>query len=248
MDVDTAMGGQAAPFPSTLWTNVLQAGDVDDGKRRAAWEDLARRYWKPVYLYIRVKWAKSNEDAKDLAQDFFAWMMKTGLPQRADPGRGRFRVFVKAALENYLRMDLRNRLCQKRGGDRVFIHFTPTADQEGIFEVADHAGKTPEQILEDAWKTELLERATARLRESYERRGKTRYFAVFKDFYLGSNPRASHDEMAATHGLSSADVNNYLMDAKRTLREILKDLLAETVERPEDIHEEFKELFGQGPP
>ena len=38
-----------------------------------------------------------EKDAKDLAQDFFLWMMESDFLSRADRGRGRFRVFVKVA-------------------------------------------------------------------------------------------------------------------------------------------------------
>jgi DNA-directed RNA polymerase specialized sigma24 family protein len=80
---DTAIEGLQRDFPSTLWTQVLQAHGRDEELRRSAWEELARKYWKPVYAYVRAAWARSNEDAKDLTQDFFAWMLKSDLPGRA---------------------------------------------------------------------------------------------------------------------------------------------------------------------
>jgi RNA polymerase sigma-70 factor (ECF subfamily) len=243
-NVDTSSDG-SAQFPSTLWTDVLHAGDQNSERLRAAWEALAKRYWKPVYAYARFKWAKSDDDAKDLTQDFFTWMIETDFPGRANRDLGRFRVFIKVALENYLKMDLRSRQRLKRGGKRQILKLDREIGDLSGFEIADHAGKTPDQVMEESWKREILARGTRHLQESYSRAGKDAYFLVFRDFYLGEQGKVTHEELAAKYGVSLTDVNNYLMDAKRAFREILKDLLSETVERSEDLHAEFKALFGK---
>ena len=51
--------------------------------------------------------------------------------------------------------------------------------------------------------------------------------------------------MAARHAISAAEVNNYRMDAKRRFREILAELVAETVDGPEQLREEMQALFGK---
>jgi hypothetical protein len=38
--------------------------------------------WKPVYRFIRLKFRKNNEDAKDLTQTFFAALaVRHGIPE-----------------------------------------------------------------------------------------------------------------------------------------------------------------------
>lgn len=225
-------------FPSTLWTQILDVGETDADKRRAAWEELAARYWKPVYVHIRAQWSRADEEALDLTQGFFAWMIETGFPARADPRRGRFRHFLKSALENFLRMEARARARLKRGGDRRFISL------EGA-ELSDAGNASPESAYESAWKRELLLRASTLLKEKYRRRGKETHFEIFRACVLEAAPAPSHAELAARHGITSVDVNNFLMDAKRTYREILKDLLAETVAGASELEQEFRELFGE---
>jgi len=224
-------------FPSTLWTQILNVGETDAGKRRVAWEELAARYWKPVYVHIRAQWTRKDEEALDLTQGFFAWMIETEFPARADPRRGRFRHFLKSALENFLRMDARARGRLKRGGDRRFISL------EGA-PLPESGNASPESAYEGAWKRELLLRAAALLKEKYHRRGKDVYFEVFRACVLQDGPALSHAELAARHAITAVDVNNYLMDAKRTYREILKDLLAETVAGASELDQEFRDLFG----
>jgi len=225
-------------FPSTLWTQILDVGEADAGKRRAAWEELAARYWKPVYVHIRAQWSRADEEALDLTQGFFAWMIETGFPTRADPRRGRFRHFLKSALENFLRMDARARARLKRGGDRRFISL------DGVGSSAAPS-VSPESAYDNAWKRELLLRAAALLKEKYHRRGKDVHFEIFRACALDDAPAPSHAGLAARHGITAVDVNNYLMDAKRTYREILKDLLAETVGGASELDQEFRELFGE---
>src|SRR5437867_9766320 len=95
----TELGGVRRDFPSTCWSRFSAALPEDLASRRAAVEELSRRYWKPIYAYIRAKWAKTNEDAKDLTQDFFVWMLEGDFISRADSSRGRFRAYVKVALQ-----------------------------------------------------------------------------------------------------------------------------------------------------
>jgi hypothetical protein len=85
----------SSPFPTTRWTLL---GEVRPGvstrRRKPALEELARTYWKPVHAYIRARWARTDEDALDLTQDFFVWMLQRDIPGRADRRRGMFRALI----------------------------------------------------------------------------------------------------------------------------------------------------------
>ena len=228
-------------FPSTLWTQILSVDQSNADARRAAWEGLASRYWKPVHGYIRVRWSPSPEEALDLTQSFFAWMIETGFPSRADPHRGRFRYFLRAALENFLKMDARARERLKRGGDRRIV----SLDAAGAaIEIPEPDRSSPEAVFEGAWRRELLARAAGLLKEKCARRGKEVQYEIFQACALDDSAKASHAELAARHKISAVDVNNHVMEAKRAFREILKDLLSETVSGSEELQEEFRELFG----
>jgi len=232
-------------FPSTLWTQILSVDQPDSESRRAAWEGLAARYWKPVFVYIRARWSRPEEEALDLTQSFFAWMIETGFPSRADPRRGRFRYFLKTALENYLKMDARARQRLKRGGDRKVVSLDEAGGAAVVAEMSQSGAASPEEVFEGAWKRELLARGAALLKEKCRRRGKEVQFEIFRACALDESARSSHAELAARHKISAVDVNNHLMDAKRQFREILKDLLSETVSGSSELQEEFRELFGE---
>src|SRR4029077_20163367 len=84
-------------------------------------DTLCARYWKPVYSYIRIAWAKSNEDAKDLTQAFFAWLLQEDALRRYEAGRGGFRAYLKVLLRRFVGHAERDLQRLKRGGGaRVF--------------------------------------------------------------------------------------------------------------------------------
>jgi RNA polymerase sigma-70 factor (ECF subfamily) len=238
----------AGRFPSTLWSRIRETGAADLSVRRAAWDELAQKYWRPIYAYIRAKWNRPSEEATDLAQDFFAWMLETDFPGRADPERGRFRIFVKTSLENYLRNDEYARRRQKRGGDRRILELDGLAAAGGAIQLKDPSGRSPEEILEGAWTAELLSTAARVLEERLRCEAKEIAFALFRDYYLAEGPQARHEDLATRYGVSASDVHNSLKLARQAFRRILEDLVQETVDGPDELREELQALFGPNLP
>ncbi len=78
MSEDTKIGGPGGRFPSTRWSAVVAARSADTLERRRGLDAIVAAYWKPVYKYIRIRWGKSNEDAKDLTYAVAAMPSATG--------------------------------------------------------------------------------------------------------------------------------------------------------------------------
>jgi len=82
LDTDTGIGGAAGQFPSTDLSLLAAAnGELSN----QALERVVALYWKPVYRFIRLKFRKSNEDAKDLTQGFFTTALQRDFFRRFDP-------------------------------------------------------------------------------------------------------------------------------------------------------------------
>ena len=47
------MMGDGPGFATTHWSYILQAQDASSPKYQAALAELIRRYWKPVYFFVR---------------------------------------------------------------------------------------------------------------------------------------------------------------------------------------------------
>jgi RNA polymerase sigma-70 factor (ECF subfamily) len=81
---------------STRWTLLREAhGDADD-ERGLAMAALLERYRRAVYGYLVVT-LRSHDAAEEVFQDFAVRFLEGGFG-RADPGRGRFRNYLKTAI------------------------------------------------------------------------------------------------------------------------------------------------------
>src|SRR5262245_42719340 len=105
-------------FPTSHWSLIARAGDSDAGAAREALAELCRRYWYPIYAFVRRQGA-SNHDAEDIAQGFIAHLLGNELIAGADRSRGRFRTYLLACCKNYIANYKRAARAGKRGGHAV---------------------------------------------------------------------------------------------------------------------------------
>ncbi len=221
-------------FPSTRWSRILER----DGPRDL--EALARAYARPIHAWLAARLRLDAEAARDLAQEAFAWMLESRLLDRADPGRGRFRGFLKRALANFALEQLRKQGAVKRGGGRVQEPLDAAAA------IADPRAPTPDHVLDEAWRRELLERAQQQLEEELVAGGRHTHYLLFRDFFLddAEGDDVDHATLAERYAITRTDVSNRLAYAKRRYRELLRALMQETVGDEETLQEELRWLFG----
>lgn len=231
-------GDQQPPeaFPSTRWSMVQGGATASPGLAPDAWEELSRQYWRPIHAYLRQCIGKTSDQADDLTQSFFAWMIETGFLRRADPGRGRFRALVKVALRNYVTDRERHQQAARRGGR----HSHEAVDHQ----LADARGTTPDEILDQAWRQQLVHQALAHTEAEFAAGGREHVFAVFRDYFLAPTDEVDYRTLAQRHGITRVDVSNYLSRAKQAYRRHLKAQVLDTVLRPDDLEEELRWLFG----
>ena len=110
------MSAGGGAFPSTRHSVVRAIGDADPDVRREAYGALVRSYWKPVYVYIRLRWNRDPVDAQDLTQEFFARCLEKEYLARFDPSKARFRTFVRTCLDGFLANERQSATRLKRGG------------------------------------------------------------------------------------------------------------------------------------
>ncbi len=238
IDPQTEMGGAPHGFPSTVQSVVK-------GRDRRSLERMIGVYWKPVYGLIRRGGAKSNEDAKDLTQEFFVREVLEGpLLDRFDPSRGSFRAFLRSAVVLFLRQAARGAGALKRGGEARVV----ALEQEG-FDLSDLVGDaqalTPEQVFDAAWRETVLRRALALLREKLRGEGKEIHYEIFRRYDLEPDgPEVSYSVLGASLGLGPDTVKNHLTRARQEFRRIVTALLAETAGTPRELSQELDDLFG----
>jgi RNA polymerase sigma factor (sigma-70 family) len=145
---DTEILGNQIAFQSTSWDLVRLAPKVQ------ALDALIRIYWKPLYFFVRQR-GFANEEAKDIVQEFLALALEHGMIPRADPLRGRFRTFLLAALNNFLKDRHRFWGRQKRGSGNAPMSLDLDLG-EPRYARAGSGGEPPETIVDRAWAKGLL--------------------------------------------------------------------------------------------
>ena len=140
-----------ASFPTTRWSQVVEAGERADPEALA---ELCAAYWYPLYAFVRRK-GHPPEVAADLVQGTFVNLLgRHGLAE-LEPERGRFRSFLMAVCVHHLADCHARDGAAKRGGGRSPISFD-LLDAEGRYAVEPADDSTPERLFERRWAVGLL--------------------------------------------------------------------------------------------
>lgn len=207
------MGGELRDFPTTpgvvTWSDAL--------------EELSRVYWKPVYLYLRTVWRASNEDAKDLAQQFFLHLVKHQSIERYQPSRAPFRVYIKTCLRNFLIDEHRRR---EAGAVPLAQEVEAENDADAQFE--------------RAWLQTVLDEAIAEVRREIAPAA----WAVFEAYDLrpADRPKSTYAEIGSAQGMSEGEVRQTLANVRALLRTRAIAQVRKSVSDPDELCSELGHL------
>ncbi len=245
MNDDTQIGGALHQFPSTTWTDILALADATTVEYAGRMDRLLHIYWKPVYVYIRVAWNKTNEDAKDLTQAFFAYLLEKRYLSHLQPG-GSFRGYLKRALQHFLISVSRSERVRRPEKPMISLDVLPEVGTPA-------AGAAPESEFDREWFHCLIEDSIRALGERLGGQGKGIYFEVFQSYCLNSGGKPTiegpadsptYREIAERMKLNVSDVRNYLVYARAQLLQILQERVRDYVATTDDIQEELREVLG----
>ena len=217
-------GMDADNFKTTQWNLVRAASD------QGALEALIRIYWKPLYFYVRHH-GHDHEGAKDVVQSFLMDLMERGAILKADPARGRFRTFLRAALANFLKDWSKTAGRQKRRPGRHVLSLDFKRG-ETDYKVQVAKGETPERVLNRAWARSLWDDSLADLK------GEVAHLEAFR-LYLGN---VDYPEIAKKTGLSDSAAKVAVHRMKQQLRDIITARIRETVGSEDELQSELAEF------
>jgi RNA polymerase sigma-70 factor (ECF subfamily) len=243
---DTELGGASPSFPTTRPSFVAGMASPAAPERERAAEVLVRSYWKPVYKYVRLRFRKGNEDAKDLTQGFLAHALEKGWLARFDPRRGSFRGFLRLSLEGYVANEEQASRREKRGGGRAPLALDFEAAEGELAGLEPPAPDSVEAWFDAEWRRGLFSAALEELERSLRERGLAVRAEVFRRYDLADDPgaRPTYEELGRELGLDATAVTNHLAAARRALREILLDRLREETAGEEEFRTEVRDLLG----
>jgi len=237
-------------FPATRHSVVRDLGSVDPAVRTAAYDGLVRSYWRPVYLYIRLRWRRGEQDAQDLTQEFFARAFEREYLERYDPAKARFRTFVRTCLDRFLANHDQAAARLKRGGDFVITALDfGQADAEIATRAPDEQAD-PERWFHREWIRGLFGEAVETLRIRAAAAGHARAFALFHRYDIDEDggERPTYAALAREYGMPVTGVTNELAWARRAFREIVLERLRRICATDGEFRAEARDLLGVDPP
>lgn len=241
---DTGIGGAKSRFPTTRYSAVVAVRSEDPTERNRAFEAIVGSYWKPVYKYIRIKWRKSNEDAKDLTQHFFTLAMEKEYFHRYDSTKARFRTFLRTCLDGFLANEEKASHRLKRGGQRQVLSLDYESAEGELKQIEIPVAESTEDYFEKEWIRNFFAAALEALRKECEKKDKKLHFQLFEEYYLDET---SYDDLAVRFGISVSNVTNYLAFARREFRRITLEKLRENTSSEEEFRSEARSLLGMEP-
>ncbi len=227
-------------FATTRWSLVCAAAEAGSPHQPAALEELCRRYWPPLYAYLRRS-GHSPPDAEDLTQAFLARVIERGLLACACPERGRFRNFLLAALKNFAADAHDHATALKRGGHHPRLALD-AAEVERDYGALASPELTPDAVYERTWALAVLDRALTALRAEYAARRREALFDGLKDHVWGES-RETIARAGAGLGLTETAARVAVHRLRRRFATILRQQVAETLADPAGVDAELRHLL-----
>lgn len=233
-------------FQTTHWSLAIAAGVDDTAQSNQALGALFSTYWKPLYAFLRLQ-GKAPAEAQDLIQGFFETLVTDrSFFRQATPERGRFRSFLLGSLKNYVSGVRRRDLALKRGGDQWRLP-DDVSDLEASLE--DPRATPASETFDRLWASSCLEEALRQL-EALEspRLGPSLYEALIH-YISGRSAADKPEEIAERFDLSADAFKMKATRLRKSLREVLRTVVMETVLTPAEAGEELayiRELLATG--
>jgi DNA-directed RNA polymerase specialized sigma24 family protein len=239
---DSSAAGKAGQFETTQWTAVLLSAQSGTPAADTAREGICRRYWYPLYAFIRKR-GYTGDDARDLTQGFFLSLFDRKALRQVTPLKGKFRSFLLASLKNYLSTEFHRENAIKRGRNIEFVPLDfELAEDRYSKEPADVL--TAEKIFDARWAMTLLNETTERLREEYRALGKETVFTELLPFLdlAGSSTGPGYELAAKKLNLTLGGAKTLVHRFRKRYAEVLREAVAQTVTDPNEIDEEIRAL------
>ncbi len=243
---DTKIGGLNTRFPSTRWSAIVAARSNDPAERRIGFEVLVAAYWKPVYKCIRIKWKKSNEDAKDLTQQFFTTAIDKDFFKKFNPAKAHFRTYIRTCLNGFVANEEKAARRIKRGGDKQILSLDFNhAERELTFRGT--SDNSVSDYFDQEWIRNLFAMTIEELRESFKANGMIVHFKIFERYDLNESnveTTLTYEDLATEFNLPVSQVRNYLTKVRNKFRQILLTKLCEITLTEEEFRSEAQSILG----
>ena len=225
-----------AQFTTTHWSVVLAAGHAASPASQCALEELCQTYWYPLYAYARRR-SRSPDDAKDLVQGFFAYLLSHDAFRHADPAKGRFRSYLLASFKHFWSAEQERARSLKRGSGQPDFSLDETVAEERYrFEPSDDS--TPDRLYERNWALTLL---PVPLQAQYAASGRADLYERLQQFPFGEQGERSF--AASVEADTEVALKSAVHRMRQRYQELVCEVVAQTVADPMELESEVHHLL-----
>ena len=234
-------------FPVTRLSVIEALRSAQQETRTRAYDHVVAAYWKPIYKYVRTRYRQSVPDAQDFTQGFFTRVLEKNFFASFDPGKARFRTFLRVCLDRYVANEFKSHSRVKRGGDRAILSLDFAGAERELQRAGVVAPETAGDYFEREWLRSVISLAIERLRQQTSRQEKELHFRLFEQYDLERPERAekiTYRQLAQIHGLAPTDVTNYLAGIRRQFRSIVIEIIRELTASEAEFRQEVRAVLG----
>jgi RNA polymerase sigma-70 factor (ECF subfamily) len=221
-------------FAPTRWSLVQRAQDGTDAGRLALAE-LCEAYWQPVFRVL-CRDGRSEDAARELTQEFFAFVLVGNRIAGAEPGKGKFRSYLLGALRHFESDQRKRDRRQKRGGG-----VTPES-LESQPEGADAATGWDERQFDQDWALAVLSRAMEVVSKDYGDGGRSQHFERLRPSLAGGE-LPPHADLARELGMTEGALKVAIHRLRRRFRDAVCQEIMQTLPAGADLEEELRYLI-----
>lgn len=228
-------------FVTTRWTRVVAAKGAGESAS-VALSELCEHYYQPVVTFLRCS-GNTEDQARELAHEFFAKLLANPSLGSADPTRGRFRSYLLAAVKHFVSDQRAKARAVKRGGDQEHVELKPATDTSPGVDPPDDSQRSPERAFDRQWALIVLARALDQLADEHAAAGRAKQFEMLKPWLTGDIEALTQKEAAERLGMNEGAVKVAVHRLRKRFRSLVKDAVAETLPAGAKVDEELSYLI-----
>ena len=159
------------------------------------------------------------------------------------PEKGKLRTFLLVAVKRFLANAHHRESAQKRGGGQAPLSIDAEWTQGHSKKIEPAGNESPDILFDRQWALTVLDRALAQLKQNYSSAGKEQIFDALKFTISPSGAKRPLSEVATELGLSDGAAKVASHRLRQRYRQILQEVIAETVDTEEAVDEEIRYLM-----
>ncbi|MEM7384567.1 MAG: sigma-70 family RNA polymerase sigma factor [Verrucomicrobiota bacterium] len=229
-------------FLTTCWTEVL-AAKGNSKEARVALGEMCDGYYAPVVAFLRSE-GRSDDRARELAHNFFAWLLARDTLTRLERGKGKFRSYLLGSLKHYLGHERARHKRLKRGGG---VRHESLGNETEIPTPGPEPGAgislPPDREFDRQWALHILKEAMRGIEAEWRSAGKEALWDQLKPFLDGETKHGDLALLAERTGRKESTLRSDLHRLRRGFRGQVKRRIAPTLGEGEALIDEMEILF-----